>query len=101
MLSEMLNAIAIKIVLFKSMIGYILILTRCFYKEWGVKIIVRNFITFIIGFCLTFILSPNLFDESSSIINALYRVCFGLFFLFVIWIVQPKRKNVNEKNIND
>ncbi|GGA48857.1 hypothetical protein GCM10011384_43190 [Psychrobacillus lasiicapitis] len=82
------------------MIGHILILTRRFYKEWGVETIVRNFITFIIGFSLSFILSPNLFDESSSIINTLYRVCFGLFFLFVIWIVQPKRKNVNKKNKN-
>ena len=68
-----------------------------FIENGGVEIIVRNFIIFIMGFCLSFILSPNLFDENSGIINTLYRVCFGLFFLFIIWIVQPKRNNGEDK----
>lgn len=50
------------------------------------------------GYCLSFILSIDLFDENSRVINTLYRVCFGLFFLLVTWLVQPKRNNVDNKN---
>lgn len=33
----------------------------------------------------------------SRVLNTLFRVCFGLFFLFVIWLVQPNRNNVDDK----
>ncbi|WP_313893262.1 hypothetical protein [Psychrobacillus sp.] len=56
----------------------------------------RYLFIFILGFCLSFILSTDLFDESSRVLNTLYRVCFGLFFLFVIWLVNLKEKNVDE-----
>jgi len=72
-----------------------------FIKNGDVEIIFRYFVTFIIGFCLSFILSTDFFDESSRILNTLNRVCFGLFFLFVIWLVQPNRNNVDDKNKND
>ncbi|SES44210.1 hypothetical protein SAMN05518872_11354 [Psychrobacillus sp. OK032] len=61
----------------------------------------RYFVIFIIGFCLSFILSTDLFEESSRVLNTLYRICFGLFFLFVIWLVKPKRNNVDDKINSD
>jgi len=36
--------------------------------------VIRYFFIFIIGFCLSFILSIDLFDENSKVINTLYRV---------------------------
>lgn len=71
-----------------------------FLKNRGVEIIFRYFVIFIMGYCLSFILSIDLFDENSRVINTLYRVCFGLFFLLVTWLVQPKRNNVDNKNNN-
>ncbi|MET0958907.1 MAG: hypothetical protein ABWX58_01045 [Psychrobacillus psychrotolerans] len=49
----------------------------------------RLFLIFIIGYASSFILLTDLYDNRVQ--NTLFRVCFGLFFLFVIWLVQPKR----------
>ena len=50
----------------------------------------RLFLVFIIGYALSFILLTDLYED--RVLNTLFRVCFALFFLFVIWLVQPKRK---------
>ncbi|MEK3952161.1 hypothetical protein SAMN05421670_1783 [Psychrobacillus psychrotolerans] len=55
----------------------------------------RLFLVFIIGYALSFILLTDLYDD--RVLNTLFRVCFALFFLFVIWLVQPKRKNSDDK----
>ena len=55
----------------------------------------RLFLIFTIGYCLSFNSFTDLYD--SRVLNTLFRICFGLFFLFVIWLVQPNRNNVDDK----
>ena len=52
----------------------------------------RYFLVFLIGLGSTFIVPSDLFEQNSIVLSTFYRVCWGLFFVFVIWVVQPKRK---------
>jgi hypothetical protein len=59
----------------------------------GDEIMLSYFIVFIIGYFSSYIVLNDFFDQSSIVLNTFYRVCWGIFFLFVIWLFRPKSKS--------
>jgi len=51
--------------------------------------VIRYSIVFILGICFSFIVPIDVFNNSSLFVNIFYRISWGLFFVFVIWLVQP------------
>jgi hypothetical protein len=58
----------------------------------------RYFVVFVIGIFSTFIIQSDLFDHSSIVLNVFNRICWGLFFTFLFWLLQPNRKKVEENS---
>lgn len=58
----------------------------------------RYFLIFFIGLGSTFTIFPShVFDQNSIVLSTFYRVGWGLFVVFVTWLVQTKRKKVDVK----
>lgn len=51
----------------------------------------RYIIIFVIGFLLTFLMTVDFFNQDNLALSLFFRALFALFFLLIIWLLQPKK----------
>lgn len=58
----------------------------------------RYIFVFAIGFLLTFFLTVDFFNQDNVAFSLFFRAIFALFFVFIIWLLQPKKTLKGERN---